>query len=139
MGIGDAIGDVGVGFAKDMRHAEAVARDADVGGLERRRRRRFGGQRLPDSKRYGGNDDQSQETQQNPSQHRWSLRGRSARLCDRPARRWQAADLRAGGRKTGAGKSRAKAQRREEEAPREVAFPSTPPPAAMLEAKGPGA
>src|SRR3546814_18385118 len=35
------------------------------------------------------------------SQHRWSLRGRSARICDRPARRWQAADLRAVGRKTG--------------------------------------
>src|SRR3546814_8230240 len=45
------------------------------------------------------------------------LRGRSASICDRPARRWQAADLRAGGRKTGAGKSHAKAQRREEEAP----------------------
>src|SRR3546814_7061210 len=59
-------------------------------------------------------------------------------MCDRPARRWQAADLRAGGRKTGAGKSRAKAQRREEEAPREVAFSCTPRPAAMLEDKGPG-
>src|SRR3546814_12550778 len=44
------------------------------------------------------------------------LRGRSARICDRPARRWQAADLRAGGRKTGAGKSHAKAQRRDEDA-----------------------
>src|SRR3546814_19271698 len=41
-------------------------------------------------------------------------------------------------RSTGAGKSRAKAQRREEEAPREVAFPCTPRPAAMLEDKGPG-
>ena len=29
--VGDAIGDVGVGLAKDMRHPEFVARDADVG------------------------------------------------------------------------------------------------------------
>ena len=63
MGIGNAIGDVGVGLSEDMRHAEIVARDADVGRLEDGGRRRFGSQRFPKSERYGGNDDQSQKAQ----------------------------------------------------------------------------
>src|SRR3546814_21186975 len=65
MGKSDAISDVGIGTPKDMRHAEGVARDADVGGLERRRRLRSGGQRLPDGEGYGGKDEQRQDTHQN--------------------------------------------------------------------------
>ncbi len=101
MGIGDAVSDVGIGLAKDVRHPELVARDADVLWLERRRFGRFGGQRLPQRQRRGGHDQQQQKPQQNPSQHLWSffralIRIGPAALCDRHVARWQATVVRRG-------------------------------------------
>ncbi len=73
MGISNAVSDVGVGLAKDMRHPEFVARDADILRLEHWRFGRIGGQRLPQRQRRRGHDQQQQKPQQNPSQHLWSF------------------------------------------------------------------
>ncbi len=63
VGVGDAIGDVGIGLAEDVRHAEIVASDAHVIGARRRRRHPLGKQRLP-----GGEPDRDQDDERGQRQ-----------------------------------------------------------------------
>ena len=47
LGIGETVGDVGIGFAEDVRHAVSVADDPDIMGFCGRRHCGIGEQRLP--------------------------------------------------------------------------------------------
>ena len=63
MRIGDAIGDIGIGLAEDMRHAEIVADDLHVIFARRRGLARFGHQRFPHRKGDGGYDDKDEKAE----------------------------------------------------------------------------